>query len=413
MKERTIISIDLKCFFASAECVSRNLDPFKTPLAVADISRGNGAMTLSVSPYLRTLGIPSRSRCYTLPKNIKINFVKPRMKLYEMYSKKVVDIYKEFVSEEDIHVYSIDEVFIDATEYLKYYKLTDIEFAKMIMNTIKNKTGITSTAGIGPNIFLSKVAMDIEAKHNKDCIAKWTYSDIQTKLWNIEPLSEIWGYGKQIESKLNNLGIKKVKDVNNYTRNFYIKRFGNVMGNDIWSKANGIDFTTIKDLNSREKDKSMSLSQILKRDYSIDEAILIIKEMNDMLNRKLRKMNLVTKTLFIFISYSRDFNHGFKDAITLNIADDDKDNLFQTFKYMYDKNIEDLPIRKVGIGYSNLSKKSCSQLSLFENKQEENNEYYELIDKINDKFGRTTLLRASSLLNNSTIKNREKFKNTI
>lgn len=413
MKERIIMSIDLKSFFASCECINRGLDPFSTPLVVADTSRGNGAMTLAVTPYLRSKGVNSRSRVFELPKNIKIIFAKPRMKLYETYSEKVREIFKSFISEEDIHIYSIDEVFMDVTDYLKYYKMTDIELAKTIMKTIKDKTGLTSTCGIGPNIFLSKVAMDVEAKHNKEFIAKWTFNDIETKLWNLEPLSTVWGIGKNTEKKLNNLGIKKVKDINNYTRDFYIRRFGNVAGNDIWCKANGIDFTTIKDLNERTRDKSISMSQILYRDYSKEEAILIVKEMNDMLSKKLRRMNKTTKLVYLGINYSRDLCKRFKETILLNESEDIPERIYEVLEYIYYKNIENLPIRKVTIAYSKLSDKKCTQLSLFENNIIENDEYHKAIDKINERFGNTSLLRASSLLKNSTIKNREKFKNII
>lgn len=413
MRERVIMSIDLKSFFASCECVNRGLDPFSTPLVVADTSRGNGAMTLAVTPYLRNKGVNSRSRVFELPKNIKIIFAKPRMKLYETYSEKVREIFKSFISEEDIHIYSIDEVFMDVTDYLKYYKMTDIELAKTIMKTIKDKTGLTSTCGIGPNIFLSKVAMDVEAKHNKEFIAKWTFNDIETKLWNLEPLSTIWGIGKNTEKKLNNLGIKKVKDINNYTRDFYIRRFGNVAGNDIWCKANGIDLTTIKDLNERTRDKSISMSQILYRDYSKEEAILIVKEMNDMLSKKLRRMNKTTKLVYLGINYSRDLCKRFKETILLNESEDIPERIYEVLEYIYYKNIENLPIRKVTIAYSKLSDKKCTQLSLFENNIIENDEYHKAIDKINERFGDTSLLRASSLLKNSTIKNREKFKNII
>lgn len=411
MKDRKIISIDLKSFFASVECIDRKLDPYKTPLVVADISRGNSAMSLAVSPYLRNLGVESRCRVFMLPKNIKIIYARPRMKLYEEYSKKVIDIYREFVSDDDIHIYSIDEVFIDITNYLKYYNMKEIDIALMIMKRIKDKTGLTATAGIGPNIFLSKVAMDIEAKHNKNNIAVWTYDSVESKLWNIEPLTKIWGIGKQTEKKLNNLGIKKVKDINNYSREFYIKRFGNVIGNDIWCKANGIDFTTIKELNSRNKDKSMSMSQILNKDYNKDEALLIILEMNDLLNEKLRRMNLTTKLLHLTVVYSRELESYFSKSISLNEDEDNKDEIFNVFKYIYEENIEDLPIRKVCISYSRLKPKKASQLNLFDTSKENDNEFYNLIDEINNKFGRTTILRASSLLNNSTIKNREKFKN--
>ncbi len=414
MKERNIISIDLKSFFASVECVKRNLDPFKTPLVVADISRGNGAMCLAVSPYLRNLGVNSRCRVFELPKNVKIIYAKPRMKLYEEYSNLVFSIYKEFISEEDIHFYSIDEVFMDTTDYLKYYNMTDIELALKIMKTVKERTNLTTTAGIGPNIFLAKVAMDVEAKHNKNCVAKWTNEDIEKKLWNIEPLSKIWGFGRRTEKHLNDLGIYKVKDINKYPRNFYIKRFGNVMGNDIWCKANGIDFTTIKDMNSRSKDKSMSMSQILNRDYNSDEAFLIVREMNDLLNEKLRNMNLSTKLVYLSITYSRDFHESFVESISLSNYEDNKDKILDVFKYIFNKNIQDLPVRKVAIGYTRLSNKKAIQLSIFDNDDViKTDKYYDIINNINEKFGRTSILRASSLLKNSTIKNREKFKNMI
>lgn len=413
MKERVILSIDLKSFFASCECVYRGLDPFTTPLIVADTSRGKGAMSLAVTTYLRSFGIKSRSRLYEIPNNIKIMYVPPRMKLYESYSKKVIEIYKEFISEEDIHVYSIDEVFIDATEYLKLYNKTDIELAKMIMKTIKDKTGITSTCGIGPNIFLAKVAMDTEAKHNKDFISKWTYDDIEKKLWNISPLSEIWGFGKRTEKKLNNLNIFKVKDINKYKREFYIKRFGNVSGNDIWCKANGIDFTTIKELNQKSRNKSISMSQILYRNYNLEEALLIVREMNDMLNSKLRSMKMTTSNIYLGIDYSKDLYKRFHDSVSLKIDEDDKQTIYEVLEYLYNKNIEDLPIRKVSIAYSGLKKKTHTQLSLFDTNKEENNDFENLIDEINKKYGRTSILRASSLMKSSTIKNRKNFKEII
>ena len=413
MKERNIISVDLKSFFASCECVERGLDPYKTPLVVADTDRGDKAMSLAVSPYLRNRGVKSRCRVFEIPKNLNIIFVKPRIKLYQEYSKKVFNIYKSFISEEDIHFYSIDEVFMDVTDYLKYYNKTDTELALLIMKTVLEKTGLTTTAGIGPNVLLAKVAMDIEAKHNKNCLSKWTYKDIETKLWNVTPLTKIWGIGKNTERKLNNLGIYKVGDINNYPRSFYIKRFGNVMGNDIFDKANGIYFPTIKELNSRVHEKSISMSQILYRDYSIDEAILIIKEMNDMLNVQLKEKKLTTRLVHLSISYSRDLYKGFNDTTLLNTEEDNGEKIFETLKYMYYKNIEDLPIRKVGIAYSKLADKGATQLSLFDKSEVPTDEYNKIIDKITSKYGNTSILRASSLLKSSTIKNRERYKNTI
>lgn len=407
--KRSIMCIDLKSFFASAECIKRNLDPFTTPLVVADISRGNGAMTLAVTPYLRNLGIESRSRVFTLPKNINIIYAKPRMKLYEQTSKKIIEIYKTFVSEEDIFVFSIDEVFIDLTSYLKYYNMSDYDLCLLIMKTVKEKSGITSTCGIGPNMFLAKVAMDTEAKNNKEFISKWTYKDVESKLQEITPLSKICGIGKQYEKHLNNLGIYKLKDIFKYKRDFFIKRFGLVAGNNIWYKACGIDYLTIKEANNLEKDKSISMSQILMKDYRTNDAFLIIEEMTHMLCRKLRSLKKCTSRIHLSIRYSRELQKGFHYSINISESNNE-DYIINIFnKIFYDK-VEDYPIRKVSIAFTKLSKSNIKQLSLFENKEQNINK---TMDDIYEKYGPTTLLKASSLLENSTIKNRELFKNII
>lgn len=406
---KNIICIDLKSFFASVECIDRGLDPFTTPLVVADISRGEGAMTLAATPYLRSLGIESRSRVFTLPKNIKIIFAKPRMKLYETYSKKVMSIYKNFVSEEDVYVFSVDEAFLDVTKYLDYYKMTDYELAKTIMNKVKEETGLTTTCGIGPNMFLCKVAMDTEAKKNKSFIAKWTYTDVETKLQEITPLSKICGIGRQYEKHLNDLKIYKLKDIFKYTRGFYIKRFGNVAGNDIWLKASGLDYNTVQELNKKQKEKSMSLSQILKRDYKIEEAFTIIIEMTDMLCRKLRKSNKTTGRVTLFLRYTRDLNNGFSKSISIEPTDN-QNKIIEIFKRIYNENIEDYPVRKLGIAFNNLETKNTSQLSIFDDVEKED-KYTSAIDEIQEKYGPLAILRASSLMENSTIKEREKFKN--
>ena len=165
--KRNIMCIDLKSFFASCECVERGLDPFKVPLVVANKKQGNGAITLAVTPALKKQGIPGRVRLYDIPKNIKYEIVPPRMKLYIEKSKQVVGIYLDYVAPEDLHIYSIDECFLDVTDYLKLYKKTDYELAEEILKTVEEKTGLTATCGIGPNLLLAKVAMDTEAKKYK------------------------------------------------------------------------------------------------------------------------------------------------------------------------------------------------------------------------------------------------------
>jgi DNA polymerase V len=260
-------------------------------------------------------------------------------------------------------------------------------------------------------MFLAKVAMDTEAKHNKNFISKWTYEDVKTKLQEITPLSKICGIGKNYEKHLNDLGIHKLKDIFKYQRTFYIKRFGIVAGNDLWCKANGIDFKSVQEENRREKEKSMSLSQILMRDYTRNEAFLIAIEMNDMLCRKLRNSNKLTGRITFGIKYSKELNKGFHDSISIDKTDD-INIILDVLKYIYESNIEDLPIRKISIHFSDLIAKRSTQLSLFDNNNK-TKKYTDTLDKIYTKHGPVTLLRASSLLQNSTIKNREKFKNII
>ncbi|MCX4255190.1 MAG: damage repair protein, partial [Bacilli bacterium] len=201
--KRNFLCIDLKSFFASCECIERKLDPFKYPLVVANPNQGSGAITLAVTPYLKTLGLKSRGRLYEIPKNVKYFIAKPRMSLYIKKSTEVINVYLKYVAKSDIHIYSIDECFLDVTDYLKMYKKTDYELALEILEDVKKTTGLCATCGIGPNMLLAKISMDIEAKHNKNFIAKWDYDDIENKLWAISPLSAFWGIGPRMEKNLN------------------------------------------------------------------------------------------------------------------------------------------------------------------------------------------------------------------
>ena len=407
MNERNILCIDLKSFFASVECVERNLDPFTTPLIVADPSRKGGAITLAVTPYMKTLGVPSRGRVFEIPKNIKYITAPPRMSLYVKKSKEVINCFLDFVSKEDMHVYSIDEAFLDVTDYLELYKMDDVTLAKNIMARIKEKTGLTSTCGIGPNLLLAKVALDIESKHSPDFIAKWTYEDVKTKLWNITPLDEMWGIGSKTMKKLNDLGIYKVGDINKYSKDFYKKRFG-VLGEELYLHANGIDNSNIKDDKYEIKNKSYGLSQILYKDYTPEEAILIIKEMCETICKRLRSNKKVCGVVGFGIGYSRSVGGGFYHSKKLSESTDNENVIFSVCKSIYDSYIEEEPIRKVSISLGKITDNNYVQLNLFEEVNETINEIPIVVDEINKKFGDNAILKASSLLNYSTIKMRNK-----
>lgn len=401
--KRNIMCIDLKSFFASCECVERGLDPFKVPLVVANKKQGNGAITLAVTPSLKKQGIPGRVRLYDIPKNIKYEIVPPRMKLYIEKSKQVVGIYLDYVAPEDLHIYSIDECFLDVTDYLKLYKKTDYELAEEILKTVEEKTGLTATCGIGPNLLLAKVAMDTEAKKYKNGIAKWTYDDVPEKLWSITPLSKMWGIGPRMEKKLNNLNIYTVGELANYDKNILKDKFG-VMGQELWNHANGIDLSKISDFKVTPKDKSYSHSQVLFKDYDGNNVKLIIAEMVDVICARLRASNKESRVIGFGIGYSKDVDGGFYHSIKLETPTDSPREITNICFLIFDRYYNNLPIRKVSISCGGLTKKEGVQLNLFEpieNKKEEV-KVNTAIDEIKSKFGKNSIVKASSLLPDST-----------
>ena len=405
---RNFLCIDLKSFFASAECLDRGLNPFTTPLVVANPTQGNGAITLTVTPYLKTLGVKSRGRLYEIPKNIKYMIAKPRMSLYLAKSREVVEVYLKYVSLEDLHIYSIDECFLDVTNYLKMYGKSDYELALDILEDVRKETGLTATCGIGPNMLLAKLSMDIEAKHNKDFIAKWTYEDIPNKLWPIHPLSKVWGIGPRMEVNLNRLGIYSVYDLAHYDRNKLKQKFG-VIGTELWNHANGIDLSLIGDM-EKTKDKSYSHSQVLFKDYNGNNIKIIIREMVEVVTMRLHKNHVTSSLIGLGIGYSKDVGGSFYHQIKLDQPTDVENVILANALMIFDKYYEDLPIRKVTVSCGRLQEKSGVQLNIFDNieKIREQEQINEAILEIKDKYGKNALLKASSLLNDSTIQERNK-----
>ena len=406
--ENNIIAIDLKSFFASCECIDKGLDPFTTPLVVCDPNR-NGAITLAVTPFLKQFGVPGRCRVYELanyhiPKSIKIIKAPPRMSLYIQKSKEVLSVYLEYVAKEDIHVYSIDEVFLDVSKYLKLYQKSSYELAIEIMQRIKEKTSLTTTAGIGPNLLLAKVAMDIEAKHNPNNIAVWSYQDIETKLWPITPLSKMWGIGPRMEKRLNNLGLFSIRDIAHYDKNKLKDKFG-ILGLELWQHANGIDLSKISDFNEEAREKSISHSQVLFKDYNGENISLIIKEMINTLTMRLRTNRKSTSLIGLGINYSKNVGGGFYHMQKLDTSTTNEKIIYDICLNIFDKYYENLPIRKVSISLGKLSNDNLIQLNLFESfdnikKEKEANFAF---DEIKKRFGNNSLLMASSLLSDSTI----------
>ncbi len=399
---KSIAVIDLKAFYSFVECVDRGLDPWTTPLVVADKDRGKNTIVLSVSPFLKQHGVPSRLRIQDLPKKFDYIYAIPRMERYIEKSAEVVKIMMNFVSEEDIHVYSIDEAFIDLTTYLNFYKKTPLQMVTMIIDTIKDKTGLQATCGIGDNFFLAKVALDIYAKHERNGIATLRKKDVPTKLWPITPLSKIWGIGQRTELHLNKLGIFTMEQLAHSNREFMRKEFG-IIGDQLIDEANGIDETNIRE-EYVPKERSISQAQVLFKDYKKDEAPLIIREMCDDLASRMRKEEKVCGVVSLYIGYSKK-QGGFARQLSLLQDTDDQEELYKALMEIYKEHVKDLPIRHIGISFGKLNVHGYRQLNLFDSpdRQISQHKLQKTMDRLQDKFGKNILLRASALTENSTI----------
>ncbi len=409
MSEENIIIIDLKAFYASVECADRRLNPLYTPLIVVDKTRGPGTIILSVTPFLKNRGIPSRLRLYELPKGEYI-YAMPRMERYLQMSAEVLAIILNYVNEDDIHIYSIDELFLDVSHYLKMYNSDAKSIAKMILNDIEQKLHLIACAGIGPNLFLAKCALDLEAKSATERIAIWTYNDVKTKLYKISPLSKMWGISSRLEKKLNALGIFTVQDLAFCPLTLLIEKFG-IIGEELHNHANGIDESNIRE-KYLPNDTSLSVGQVLNRDFSISELPILLHEMCDELMLRLRLQRKFCSTVHLSIMYSKNVkNKGFSSQIRLIYSTDDEEVIYQTILEILNANALDLPIRKITISISGLRYPSAEQLNLFSSNEDvlKRRSLQETIDKIRQKYGKNAILRADALTKSSNIIERHKL----
>ena len=403
------LCIDLKTFYASVECVERGLDPFKTDLIVADIARSKGAICLAISPKMKERGIKNRCRVYEIPKWVHPIVAKPRMRKYIEYSAKIYGIYLKYVSKDDIHPYSIDEMFLDVTHYLSLYHMNPYELAKKIMKDIYDTTGITSSCGIGTNLYLTKIALDIIAKHNKDHIGFLNEELYKEKLWHYTPLTDFWMISTGTESRLHKLRLKDMYDIANAREEILYKEFG-INAELLIDHSKGIEPCTIKDIKSyKPKSHSLSNSQILYSDYDYKKARVVLTEMIDNLVLELVNKDLCTNNVSFYIGYSKDMY----PPVCVSFKIDDTNNyeiILNKILLEYDYRInEKVPIRRIGLSFNNIFKRKYEQLNLFsvENKKDEKIE--KIIMDIKNKFGRNSILRAISYEEGATAITRNKL----
>lgn len=407
------LCIDLKCFYASVECVERGLDPFTTPLVVADETRGKGSICLAVSSKMKALGVKNRCRLFEIPSHIKYLIAKPRMSKYIEHSANIYGIYLKYISKEDIHVYSIDEAFLDVTHYKKLYKKTALEIGQMIIDDIYQTTGLTATCGVGTNLYLAKVALDIEAKKNNSHIAYLDEELYKQSLWNHLPLTDFWQIGRGISKRLNKLGLFTMRDVAHANEEQLYKEFG-INAEFLIEHAHGRESTTINDIKKyRPKAKSLSTGQILERNYSYQEARLVVKEMIELLCLDLVRQKQVTNHFSLGVGYDDDLNlKSTGGSRKLDVTTNSFEILSREVLKMYDERThKNNNIRRLNISFGNLQDESHETYSLFEDieRLEKEKSILKTVNAIKDKYGKSAVMRLMNLEDSATTLKRNKL----
>lgn len=476
-QERAYIAIDLKSFYASVECRERNRDPLTTNLVVADESRTEKTICLAVSPSLKSFGVPGRPRLFEVVQQVNdannqrmqevgiktflgysddinmlqnnpklgIDYIvaRPRMARYMEYSTKIYQIYLKYVSPEDMHIYSVDEVFMDVTNYLRTYKTTAKKLAMTIIEDVLKATGITATVGIGTNLYLAKIAMDIGAKHseadsNGVRLAELNERTYREKLWGHKPITDFWRVGRGYANKLARYGIYTMGDVARcslgegkgvYSEDFLYKLFG-VNAELLIDHAWGYEPCKIEDIkNYKPQNNSLCSGQVLQNPYSFSNGRIVVREMAESLVLDLVEKKLVTDQIVLTVgydienlidptiknyykgevtrdSYGRSVPKHAHGTVRLNAKTSSLELITKKVMNLYDQIVDKrLLIRRVTISADRLIYKS-SDAAVKSNSQEENLE--ETIIKIKKKFGKNTILRGMSLEENATAIDRNK-----
>lgn len=409
---RTYLCIDMKSFFASVECAERGLNPFETNLIVADESRGDGTICLAITPKMKALGIPNRCRKFEIPKSVKYITAMPRMQKYIDYAAEIYGIYLDYMDPQDIHVYSIDESFIDATDYLPMYHKTAKEFAKMLIEKIAEKLHIPATAGIGTNLYLAKVALDITAKHTADHIGYLDEESFRRTLWNHQPLTDFWGIAKGTVNRLARRGIYDMEGIARCPEQLLYKDFG-VNAELLIDHAWGRETCLMKDIkNYKSKSKSVSSSQILFEDYTAEKARIVVEEMVRSQCEVMMRRKVISNTANLYIGYSKDAHAPTGGRVKMHETTNLPKLITPYVLALFDRTTDKFtPIRRIGVGFDNVCDEGCEGYDLFTNWEEVERQkaLARTTLEIQAKFGKNAIVRASDLQEGATLLVRNKL----
>ena len=412
MSTHIYVCIDLKSFYASVECRERGLDPMTTNLVVADLERSEKTICLAVSPAMKALGIPGRCRIFEIPKQIEYIAAPPRMQLYIDYAAEIYAIYLKYIAKEDIHVYSIDEVFLDVTNYLTMYQMTAKELGITIMNDILENTGITATCGIGTNLYLAKVALDITAKHVEDHIGELDEESYCKILWNHKPLTDFWRVGAGTQKRLESIGISTMGEIAHADEDMLYKLFG-VDAELLIDHAWGKEPTLMSDIkNYKPKANSLGSGQVLGCDCNYEKGKLIVKEMADLLCLEMVYKGLVTNSITLHIGYNSRFEkkpaHG---TTTMTVTTNSAKQMIKYATLLYDRIIDKhTPIRRFTVTFNNVIDEAYQQYDLFTNLEDVEKEHkiQKAMLDIKDKYGKNAILKGMNLQEGATTMERNK-----
>ncbi|MFA2561941.1 Y-family DNA polymerase [Bacillus cereus] len=406
LPNRIILCVDLRSFYASVSCIKMGLDPMHTKLAVVGDVNRNGSIVLAATPPLKALGVKKMARLYEIPRRKDILVVNPIMSTYIKCSNYITKLALQYVPIEDFHQYSIDEFFMDITDSIHLFAQDPYEFAMKFKREIYDHTRIECTIGIAPNPLMSKVALDIDAKKNKDGIACWKYEDVPTKLWSIRPLNKFWGISYKTEEKLNRKGIYSIGDLANYPLKYLKQSFGKI-GEELHLHSNGIDFSRISE-KYVPATTSIGKSQILMRDYTIEEFPIVLLEHIEEVCYRLRRQNKLAQTVQFSVGYSKSYTGGIRKTHTLSRPTNLTMDIYNICTYFLHQQYTGEPIRSINISLTNLIQEGEEQISLFDNvtKREQEVKLTKVMDEIRTKFGKNSILRGISYTHSATARHR-------
>lgn len=411
MGQPMYIIVDQKSFFASVECVARGLDPMTTKLVVADPDRSQNTICLAVTPAMKALGVKNRCRIRDIPGNIKYIVAPPRMQLYIDCAAEIHSVFLKHFAPQDIYTYSIDESFIDVTPYLKMYGIPVKALAKRVIDDIREIVGTVSTCGIGTNLFLAKVALDIQAKHAPDFIAELNEEQYREQLWDHKPLTDFWGIGPATAKRLWDRGISSMRGIAQLDIDRMYDWFG-IDGEILYDHAWGREPTTMADIKAyKSKSKSLSSSQVLMRDFRYDEAEIIAKEMVDQLCLDMAAKGLATESVSLYVGYSYTYGvPGAGGTAKLSAETNSSSVIMPAIGTLYRRIVNPAyGIRRICLSCNNVVEdRGMLQLSMLEDasKQLRDKALQETLLGIRAKYGKNAILRGISYTPASTARER-------